>query len=138
MKKKAIVSVSSKVSGDDEAVEVVTPGDFYKKDNAYYAVYEETEVSGMEGTTTTLKIGENKLSLIRMGSTTAKMDFDKKSKSISMYNTPYGTIQLEIETNSLDININEEGGNVLINYNMAVGGNAPTNTVLTVNIKTQE
>lgn len=139
MKKKAIISVSSKIKGDEEEViEVVTPGDFYKKDSTYYAVYEETEISGMKGTTTTLKIGDNKFSLIRMGSTTAKMNFDKKCRSVSMYNTPYGTLQLEIETKSLDIKVDEDGGDVSVDYDMSVGGNRPTNTVLAVNIKTQE
>lgn len=139
MKKKAIISVSSEqVGSDDDVIEVVTPGNFYKKDDSYYAVYEETEVSGMEGTTTTLKIGPDKFSLIRMGSTNAKMEFDKKIKSVSMYNTPYGTIELKIETRNLDINVADNGGSISVNYNMSVAGHAPNNTSLKVNIKTQE
>lgn len=139
MKQKAIISVSSKQSLDEEEViEVVTPGSFYKKENYYYAVYEETELSGMNGTTTTLKIGKDKFSLIRMGSTNAKMDFDKKTKNVSMYNTPYGTLELKIETKDLDIDINDTGGNVLVNYNMSLSGQTPYNTMLKINIKAQE
>lgn len=139
MKQKAIISVSSKQSlNQEDIIEVVTPGDFYKKENYYYAVYEETEISGMSGTTTTLKIGKDKFSLIRMGSTSAKMDFDKKVKNISMYNTPYGTLELKIETKDLDINIDDDGGNVLVNYNMSLSGQTPYNTMLKINIKTQE
>ena len=139
MKQKAVISVSSKQSIDKEdVIEVVTPGDFYKKENFYYAVYEETEISGMSGTTTTLKISKDKFSLIRMGSTSAKMDFDKKTKSISMYNTPYGTLELKIETKDLDIDIDDNGGNVLVNYNMSLSGQTPYNTILKINIKTQE
>jgi uncharacterized beta-barrel protein YwiB (DUF1934 family) len=139
MKRKAIISVSSiQIGSDDDVIEVVTPGSFYKKDNNYYAVYEETEVSGMEGTTTTLKIGVDKFSLIRMGSTNAKMEFDKRNKSVSMYNTPYGTLELKIETKSLDINVDDNGGVISINYNMSVSGHAPNNTNLQVNIKTQD
>jgi len=74
MKKKAIISVSSKQTDEEEPIEVVTPGSFYKKNDSYYAVYKETELSGMEGTTTTLKIKKDKFSLIRMGSTSTKMD----------------------------------------------------------------
>lgn len=139
MKQKAIISVSSKQSIDEEEViEVVTPGSFYKKENYYYAVYEETELSGMSGTTTTLKIGKDKFSLIRMGSTNAKMDFDKKTKNVSMYNTPYGTLELKIETKDLDIDINDAGGNVLVNYNMSLSGQTPYNTMLKINIKARE
>ncbi len=69
MKKKALIHVLSSVPDAKEkndSIEVVTPGNFYKKDRNYYAVYEETSISGMEGTTTTLKIGEKNFSLIRM------------------------------------------------------------------------
>lgn len=139
MKQKAIISLSSKQSiSEEELIEVVTPGSFYKKENYYYAVYEETELSGMSGTTTTLKIGKDKFSLIRMGSTSAKMDFDKKTKNISMYNTPYGTLELKIETKDLDIDIDDDGGNIMVNYNMSLSGQPPYNTMLKVNIKTHE
>lgn len=139
MKKKAIISLSSRVNiHEEDVIEVVTPGDFYKKENFYYAVYKETEISGMEGTTTTLKIGKDKLYLIRIGSTTAKMEFSKKEKNISMYNTPYGTIELIIETKDLSIDINDNGGDILINYDMNIAGQSQQNTLLKVNIKTQE
>ena len=138
MKKKAIISVSSKQSRDEEGdIEIVTPGEFYKKDQCYYAVYKETEISGMEGTTTTMKIYPEKLSLIRMGTTTAKMDFEKKNEDIVLYNTPYGVMELKIQTKDLDIRIGDDGGEVKINYNMTVSGQKPLQTSLKVKIKTQ-
>lgn len=139
MKKKAIISVTSKQKNDEnDVIEVVTPGDFYEKDGLYYAVYKETEISGMEGTTTTLKISDDKFSLIRIGSTSAKMEFDKKTENVSMYNTPYGTLELKIETKTLNVNVGEKGGDIQVNYNLSVGGQAPQNTQLKINIKTQE
>jgi uncharacterized beta-barrel protein YwiB (DUF1934 family) len=139
VKKKAIISVTSKQSvGHEDSIEVVTPGEFYKKEDLYYAIYEETEISGMEGTTTTLKISKDKLSLIRKGSTSAKMDFDRNSKNLSMYDTPYGTLELRIETKELDIEIDEDGGNIFVNYNMSLSGQTPYNTILKINIKAQE
>ncbi len=138
MKKKAIISVSSKQTDEEESIEVVTPGNFYKKNGSYYAVYKETELSGMEGTTTTLKIKQDKFSLIRIGSTSTRMDFDENKKNVSMYKTPYGTIDLGIETNSLNVNVDEQGGNVLINYKISTVGQALKNTELKINIKINE
>lgn len=139
MKKRAIISVSSKQKSDEnDVIEVVTPGDFYEKDGSYYAVYKETEISGMEGTTTTLKISNDKFSIIRMGSTSAKMEFDKKAKSVSMYNTPYGTLELKIETKTLSVNVGEKGGDIQVNYDLSVSGQTPNNTQLKINIKAQE
>lgn len=136
MKKKAVISISSnQFTKKDDTIEVLTPGDYFKKDNLYYAVYDETEISGMEGTTTTLEIYPEKLSLIREGTTSAKMEFEKNKKYLTLYNTPYGALELQIQTDELKMNIDENGGMILINYNMSVGGQKPQKTELRINIR---
>lgn len=137
MKKKAIISVSSSRENDDDKIEVVTPGDFYRKDSFYYAEYKETEVSGMEGTDTTFKMNNDNFSLIRIGSTNANMDFNRKKDSLSIYDTPYGTIELRIKTNKLEVNLDEDGGDILIDYNLSVSGQKYQNTTLKINIKAE-
>ncbi|PRR80413.1 putative beta-barrel protein YwiB [Clostridium liquoris] len=140
MKKTALISVSSKQSKkENDTIEVVTPGSFYKKENCYYVVYNETEISGMEGTTTTFKINsqDNKFSLIRIGTTSTKMEFQKSTGDISLYNTPYGTLELKIDTKELNMDINDNGGNVFVSYDMSVAGQKPQNTSLKINIKAQ-
>lgn len=136
MDKKALISISSaqKESKEDK-IEVVTPGKFYKEDNTYYAVYDETQISGMEGTTTTLQIWPNKLSLVRIGTTSAKMEFEKDSPCTTLYNTPYGMLEIKIETNDLKVEVGDGGGEILINYNMSIAGQKPQNTELQIKIK---
>lgn len=139
MNKKALISVLSKQSKEDkDTIEVVTPGEFYKEGECYCAVYEETEISGMEGTTTTLKIYPDKFSLIRMGTTNTSMEFQKDVDNISLYDTPYGTLELKIETTDLKIGVDENGGEIFINYNMSIAGQKPQITMLKINIKSQK
>ncbi|EJO5346204.1 DUF1934 domain-containing protein [Clostridium botulinum] len=141
MKKKALIHVLSSVPDSKEkndSIEVVTPGKFYKKDKYYYAVYEETEISGMEGTTTTLKIGQKDFSLIRMGNTSTKMQFATNKNNLSMYSTPYGTLEINVNTKKLDINIDDNGGSIYIDYIMSVAGQKPQNTLLNINISPEE
>ncbi|WMJ79696.1 DUF1934 domain-containing protein [Clostridium sp. MB40-C1] len=136
MGKKAIISVGSKqIGNEDEAIEIVTQGEFYEKENCYYAVYEESELSGMEGTTTTLRIKPNEFSLIRMGTTNAKMKFKHNVKNVSMYDTPYGTLELYIDTKKLNIDVNENGGKVYIDYDMSLEGEKSLKTILNIDIK---
>ncbi|WP_125153331.1 DUF1934 domain-containing protein [Clostridium rectalis] len=139
MKKNALVSVSGVQSKKDDNIEVVTPGKFYKKEGQFYVVYDETEISGMEGTTTTFKINskEGKMSLIRMGSTSTKMEFENDMDNIVLYNTPYGTLELNIHTKKINIDVNEQGGDIFINYDMNISGQKPQNTTLKINIKAQ-
>ncbi len=138
MNKKAVISVASKQSGQgDEAIEVVTKGKFFNKGNSYYAIYDETELSGMLGTTTTIKVNEDKLTLIRLGTTNARVEFKNNYKSISMYDTPYGTLELGVDTRKLDIDINDNGGRAFVEYNMSLAGQKPLKTILEINIKAE-
>ena len=53
MEKSAIISVRSFSDlNKDEVIEVVTPGKFHLGESEFKAVYEESEISGMDGTTT--------------------------------------------------------------------------------------
>ena len=139
MKKKALISVKSIQNNDkNEAIEVVTPGDFYKKDDNYYVRYEETEISGMEGTTTTMKITSDSITLTRKGTTNSKMTIKKNAKDIVMYGTPHGILEFMLDTKKIDINLNDEGGNIAATYNMFLGEGEPLKTSLNVEIKPQD
>ncbi len=136
MRKKAIISISSnQEENNDDSIEVVTPGEFYKEENEYCAVYNETEISGMEGTTTTLKISPSRISLLREGTTSAKMDFEENNPCVTLYNTPYGMLELKIDTQKLNIDIDDKGGEVFINYHMSIAGQNPQATELKIKIK---
>lgn len=136
MIKKAVVKVVSLQKDiDDKAIEVVTPGEFYKEGEYYYAIYDETELSGMEGTKTTLKVSQDEFFLSRSGSTNGEMHFKKASKDISLYDTPYGALQITIETNELKVDLSDNGGEIYIDYNLSVANQEPQNTVLKVSIR---
>lgn len=140
MKKNAIISVVSKQSDsedDGDSIEVVTPGKFYKEDNCYYAVYEETEISGMMGTTTTLKMDEEKFTLIRTGTTNTEMNFKKYVRDLTLYNTPHGALDLTVDTKELKMSVDNSGGNVFIDYDMIIGNQQILSTTLEINIKAQ-
>ncbi|MPQ43015.1 DUF1934 domain-containing protein [Clostridium tarantellae] len=135
-KKKAIISVSSiQMSGSEEKIEVVSVGEFYKTDDGYKAIYEESEISGMEGTTTKLDIKENSIILNREGTTSTTMEFKNNKDAIVLYNTPYGMLELKTITKKVDIDINEDGGKIDLEYLMIVANQEPLNTNLSIDIK---
>lgn len=137
MKKKAVISVISNQNyEDDDVIEVVTPGEFHIKDaSRYEAIYEETEISGMEGTTTKLEIYKDEITLYREGTTSTKMDFKKDNNTVTLYNTPYGMLELKIDTKDLKIDMDENGGEVEIDYNISIAGQPPQGTQLKIKIK---
>ncbi|EPS46559.1 hypothetical protein CFSAN002369_25544 [Clostridium botulinum CFSAN002369] len=73
-----------------------------------------------------------------MGNTSTKMDFTLNKKSMSMYSTPYGTLEININTKKLDINIDDNGGSIYIDYILGVEGQKPQNTILSINISPEK
>lgn len=139
MKKNALIAIKSFSQVDkDNVIEVITPGEFYIEENRYRAVYKETEISGMDGTTTTLMISEDSFILEREGSTNTRMEFQKGETSIAMYSTPYGMMDLQLHTKYLEIDINENGGDIVSKYSMVLSGQEPMDTKIMINIKVQE
>jgi uncharacterized beta-barrel protein YwiB (DUF1934 family) len=136
MNKKAIITVDSAVLNDEEdLIGVVTPGDFYKIEDGFKAQYDETKLSGMEGTKTTIVIREDSFDLIREGTTETRMEFKNNEKTVSLYKTPYGVLDISIDTRKLDINVSEEGGTINTMYILEIGNQPALKTNLTIDIK---
>jgi len=77
-RKKVWVSISGSVKNEEDKdnLEFLTEGDLYKESDGACVTYEESEVSGMEGTVTTLRVDKQKVSVIRLGTTNSIMEFD--------------------------------------------------------------
>lgn len=136
MEKSAVISIRSFSDLDkDEVIEVVTPGKFHLGESEFKAVYEESEISGMDGTTTTLVIKDDVLVLEREGSTSTRMEFNKGEDVISLYNTPYGMMNINISTKELDIDMDEDGGVIYTKYVLGLEGQPGITTELKVKIR---
>ena len=136
MESKAIISVKSFSDIDpNEAIEVVTPGTFIITEDGFKAIYEESKLSEMEGNTTTLNIKNDSMMLERVGSTNTNMEFKEGNVSISLYDTPYGMLDLNIDTKKLIINMDENGGEVYTKYILGLEGQEGISTELRIKIK---
>lgn len=135
MSKKAVITVKSNTSVEEESIEVITPGMFTVLKNGFKAEYEETKLSGMEGTKTTMMINKNSFELIRCGSTETQMIFDRNNQSMSLYKTPYGNMTVTIDTKQLKIDVDENGGSIHIVYTLLIEGQQKIETDLNVDIK---
>lgn len=137
MGKKVLISVKTVqyVDGQPESVELITQGEYYKEGNEYFAEYQESEISGMEGTKTIMKINDDTLRIMRSGTTTSDLIFKKGIDHVSLYNTPFGTLEVMIKPKKVDIDINENGGNVKLAYKMEAFGLNTIENALELNIK---
>ena len=123
--------------GDTEGdnVELVTSGDFEYEDSLYYIDYDESEATGLDGCHTSIEIGADYLSIQRTGAMTTDMLYIEGRKTYSLYNTPYGQMMVGIYTKKLDINIDETGGDISIDYSIDMNDKPCGNNNLKINVK---
>ncbi|MBS4537014.1 DUF1934 domain-containing protein [Clostridium sp. D2Q-11] len=107
--------------GESNKIELTTEGKFYKKNNFYYVVYDETEISGMEGSTTTLKIKDDEVWMKRFGQNNSKLSFKKGDRYNTEYTTAYGNLNMEVTTQKVNVDISDEGkGDLSLKYRLII------------------
>ena len=137
METNALITLTGRqmIDGEDDHYELTTLGRYTKKDDKYYISYEGSELTGYENTTTTLKIKDGCVSMIRFGKSSTQMVFEKEKKYVGYYDTPFGSLSVGVTTNSLSVNIDEEGGEIDLDYMVELNNNLPVHNGLHLKIR---
>ena len=104
---------------DDEepdSLEFSTDGQYLYRDNIGCLSYWESEVTGLEGTRTSVTILPDQVVVDRDGTVKSRMIFKEGSKSSFLYSTPFGQATMGVDTRRIRHNVNEAGGQVEIDY----------------------
>jgi len=126
MGKNVIISVKGTQSALDNSIntmELVTEGTLHKEDNAYIVTYDESEITGMNGTKTTLKVVDGIVTLARVGSVNSHFVFQQGQKHVSYYDTEYGAFTIGVTANEVDIKMDDSGGEIRVGYNLEIDNN---------------
>ena len=118
-----------------QRIEFATSGLYYLKAQTHYYVYSETELSGMEGGKTTLKVQGDSVTMHRYGVNVVELVFIQDETRMSIYETPYGVFDVEMKTLGLDVAIDERGaGSIEIQYEIEVKGLSKTRNHLRIKV----
>ena len=99
--------------------------------------YEESELSGMEGTTTELIFSKNEPSLVtlrRTGTVRCAIVMEEHRQHSGVYQTPVMPLDLTVTTHSLTNTITEDGGVLDAYYSIRFGTVTTTRTRLKVEV----
>ncbi|MDK2968286.1 DUF1934 domain-containing protein [Lacrimispora sp.] len=122
MTRDVLISISGAqiVEEDNQAVEMITRGDYFLKNGNHYILYDEVQ-EGMEGITrNTIKIHPAGMDIIKRGGTSVHMTFEKEKKNISCYATPFGELMIGIRTNDIRIAEEEDRLKVQVDYSLDI------------------
>ncbi|MEY8234945.1 DUF1934 domain-containing protein [Lachnospiraceae bacterium 66-29] len=143
MTKDVLLSISglqfaAKDEEDIEPVEMITAGDYYKKNGKHYILYDEV-MEGFDGNTKNIiKLTEDSLDITKKGISNVHMVFEKNKKNVSYYNTPFGSLLIGIDAKSVDIAETESHIDVKIKYNLEVNYEHLADCSITMSIQSKE
>ena len=125
MEKPVIISVrgtqQSNPEEKEDVMELVTQGVLSgSQEEGYVLSYQESELTGLEGTTTTFLVEKDKITLRREGSINSEMIFQVGQRHLCLYETPYGGCMLGVNTQRAWSDLDQTGGSLSIRYIMEV------------------
>jgi len=123
------------INGDNDVIELKTFGKFGEKNGKFYIIYEESELTGFAGSTTTIKIDTETVTMTRRGSVNSKMVFKNGEKQLCTYDTPYGRMVVAVEPKDLQCDMNKEGGNLKIEYILDIDNTPFSTNLLNLNVE---
>ncbi len=141
MENNVILSIrgqQSRPGEEPEVVELVTQGTLERREGAGFTLrYLESELTGMEGTRTTLQIEDGRVILLREGQFNSQVVFEQGRRHLSMYNTPFGALSIGVSTRRMQVELEETGGDIEIDYAMEVGSQAAGENRFHINVRSR-
>ncbi|MCL1834871.1 MAG: DUF1934 domain-containing protein [Oscillospiraceae bacterium] len=141
MKKNVTISIKgSLISLGDEnpgGFELMTDGIYTRSKGLTTFSYEESDLTGINGLFTTFNIEPDRIILRRGSNTNSDMVFSEDQKHHFLYETPYGSITMGIDTHSITKNFRDDGGHLEIVYDIEVDSIPVSSNLFEIDIMAQ-
>ena len=141
MDKEVVISIKGiqKYEGAlPDVVELVTAGRLVREGSSYTLSYQESELTGLEGTLTTIQVEGEQVTLMRVGEFNSQLVFQEGRRHLSMYNTPYGAMTIGVNTRHLLDELNDQGGDIEVDYSVEVDHALTGRNIFRINVKEAE
>ena len=105
---------------DPEIIDLTTEGTMEFRDGGWDISYQESELTGMAGVTTTFRVEPNVVTLKRTGALNSEMVFQKGVVHDSLYRMPFDALMLSVEATHLVYDIVSDGGMIDLSYKISI------------------
>ena len=123
MKQAVVLRIRGQQSYDGqepEVIELMTEGTMEFHDGGWDISYEETELTGMAGVTTTFRVEPGKVTLDRKGALKSRMVFQENVVHDSLYQMAFGALMLTVKATRVFYDIVPDGGVIDLSYNINI------------------
>ena len=105
---------------EPDVIELVTEGTMEFRDGGWDISYEESEVTGLAGVTTTFRVEPGKVILERTGNLRSRMVFEKGVPHDSLYQMAFGAMMITVCAEHLYFDIVPDGGMIDLVYSIDI------------------
>jgi len=123
MKKEVTLSIEGRQTYQDqepEIIELVTDGIMEFHNGGWDISYEESELTGLAGVTTTFRVEPGRVTLTRKGPLNSTMIFQENVVHESLYQMPFGALMLSVKATLVFFDIVPDGGVIDLSYNISI------------------
>jgi len=123
MKKQVMLSIRGRqnyLDQDPDVIELVTEGLLEERDGGWDLTYEESDLTGLQGVTTTFRVEPGKITLSRKGPLTSQMVFQVGQYHESLYQMEFGALMITVCATKVDYDIRENGGTIDLTYGIEI------------------
>ncbi len=127
MKREVVLSILGKQSyleQEPEVIELVTEGILEQTDDGWNLAYEESNLTGLEGVTTTFRVESEKITLIRSGRLNSQMVFQEGVFHDSLYEVEFGALMITVCASKVKADLSLDGGTIDLIYGIEIEQNA--------------
>lgn len=117
---------------NDEAVEIVVPGQYYFRNGSHYLRYEEMFEDFDEPTVNYIKMSSRGMEVQKRGLVNMSMVFEQGKKNMTYYSTPFGTFQMGIAATALELSATEDCIDMKVDYALDMNEEHVADCYLTV------
>ena len=127
MKQEVVLHIRGQQSYDGqepEVIELMTEGTMEFHDGGWDISYEETELTGLSGVTTTFRVEPEKVILRRTGKLQSEMMFQQGVRHESLYQLDFGALMMTVTAKLVFFDIVSDGGVIDLVYDIEIENSA--------------
>ncbi|MBE6926141.1 MAG: DUF1934 domain-containing protein [Ruminococcaceae bacterium] len=105
---------------EPEIISLITEGTLEKTEAGWIVSYKESDLTGLDGVTTTFSVEKDMVTLVRTGKLESRMVFQRGVPHESLYQMEFGALMISVCATAISWDITEFGGVIDLCYDIAI------------------
>ena len=137
MKKNVCITIKSTQTVDEEkdTTELFTFGAMEQFDGGFRLHYDESEATVFEGSSVTLEVSDNMVTMTRSGKVISSLFIEKGKKHHCHYGTEFGDFMIGVCTDEIKNELKSTGGDVYLRYTLDINSSYMSENEMHINVK---